>query len=209
MMLITLGVDGPSRLNCDGMVLLSVPSDNIFWHVSMSECRQVGHEECDLNHLSTHWTWKPWLHFGSIFTFSSEMNSLKQIVHSLPSPGSFNPSQYLTIGKVFNTFFLIPVFANLASVCSWLVMESVRSQLEHRSTHLMIEFSAKEQRRAHKSTERTMITFASKLLLTVYGLVEGETAAPCCTPVLTILVVFWFMGTLTRSFLELKWTILD
>jgi len=43
------------------------------------------------------------------------------------------------------------------------------TKLEHLKAHLIIELSPSEQTSAHKRTDRTITTFASKLLSPTYG----------------------------------------
>ncbi|KAH0914140.1 hypothetical protein HID58_028586 [Brassica napus] len=61
----------------------------IFWQVSTRQCLHVGHDECELSHLSIHRTWNPWWHVGSSFTRSSDTNSERHMTHSVSRPGRF------------------------------------------------------------------------------------------------------------------------
>ena len=51
----------------------------------------------------------------------------------------------------------------------WLLSASDGAKLEHIKAHLIIELSPSEQRNAHKRTDRTITTFASKFLSSTYG----------------------------------------
>ncbi|KAK8631688.1 hypothetical protein V6N13_028470 [Hibiscus sabdariffa] len=53
-------------VSCTGRVSneLAWPHPIIFWHVSTRQCLHLGQDEWELNHLSMHRTWNPWLHFG-------------------------------------------------------------------------------------------------------------------------------------------------
>lgn len=85
------------------------------------------------------------------------------------------------VGNVLRAFFFIPVLANRAEEVS---SDSEETKLEHLNAHLMIEFKPREQIKAHKRTERTITTFASKLLFggsdrlwLVFPVVGGVAAA--------------------------------
>jgi hypothetical protein len=133
----------------------------IFLQVSIRQCLHVGQDEWELSHLSMHLTWNPWLHLGRSRTCSPGVNSERQITHCVSRPGRFKSVEYFTIGKVFNAFRFTPVFA------AWVegfAADSEATKLEHLNAHLMMEFSPSEQISAHNRTDRTITTFASKLL---------------------------------------------
>ncbi|KAI3669196.1 hypothetical protein L6452_40423 [Arctium lappa] len=59
------------------------------------------------------------------------------------------------------------VLAILAGVLFKQELDSELTILEHLNTHLIIEFNTNEQMIEHRSTDRTITTFESKLLLSV------------------------------------------
>lgn len=61
---------------------------------------------------------------------------------------------------------MTPVLASRAADGP-LWLESAATKLEHLRAHLMIEFSPSEQIKAHKRTDSTITTFASKVLLSL------------------------------------------
>lgn len=71
------------------------------------------------------------------------------------------------VGKVLRAFFLIPVLAKRELAVMEVEEEEEEEEkiLEHLRAHLMIEFNPREQIKAHNSTESTITTFESKLLL--------------------------------------------
>ena len=60
----------------------------------------------------------------------------------------------------------MPLLGNMAA--ELLAPDLEATKLEHLTTHLMMEFNPSEQIRAQSKTERTITTFASKVLLPVY-----------------------------------------
>ncbi|KAF5751811.1 hypothetical protein HS088_TW02G00829 [Tripterygium wilfordii] len=62
---------------------------SIFWDVLSRFCLHIGHEECELSHLSMHCTWNLWLHCGKRRTGSPAANSDRHITHSVSDPGNF------------------------------------------------------------------------------------------------------------------------
>ena len=90
-------------------------------------------------------TWKPWLHFGRMRNFSPFVKSERHITHSVSKPGlGFDDDD-----------------------------ESLITKSEHLKAHLMIAFNPKEQISAHRRTERTMTTLASKELFPRYKSLVG------------------------------------
>nr|GMD54935.1 hypothetical protein CR513_04113 [Ipomoea batatas] len=72
-------------------------------------------------------------------------------------------------GNVLSAFFLIPVFATLAGEPPELDRSGAgdlpAAMLEHRNAHFMMEFTPREQIKAHSNTDRTITTFASNVVL--------------------------------------------
>nr|GMD49399.1 protein IQ-DOMAIN 1 isoform X2 [Ipomoea batatas] len=72
-------------------------------------------------------------------------------------------------GNVLSAFFLIPVFATLAADPPELDRSGAgdlpAAMLEHRNAHFMMEFTPREQIKAHSNTDRTITTFASNVVL--------------------------------------------
>ncbi|KAI6699790.1 hypothetical protein NL676_014114 [Syzygium grande] len=59
--------------------------------IAKENCLQVGHEDCELSHLSMHWTQHPWWHFGRIWIRSLVANSERQIMHSTTNQATSIP----------------------------------------------------------------------------------------------------------------------
>ncbi|KAH0711750.1 hypothetical protein KY289_007709 [Solanum tuberosum] len=158
----------------------------------MRQCLQVGQEECELSHLSIHRTWNPWLHLGKTLTFSPATNSDKQMTHSESSPGCFNSVVYVIIGNILRAFFLIPLFASFIVAERFVDIEDESdsdTKLVHLSAHLMIEFKPSEQIKAHNSTDSTITTCASNVLV----------VSPCDRSVGAKVVSWWYCGVAGRS----------
>lgn len=80
------------------------------------QCLQVGQEEWEMNHLSTHSMWKLCLQLGKTLTLSPFMKSVKQIGHSMPWISGLS-LLYTMNGSDFMDFFFNPLFAKLAAIC--------------------------------------------------------------------------------------------
>lgn len=125
---------------------------------SSKEWRQVGHDECDMSHVSMHLTWKPWLHLGRTRTFSPSMNSPRQMGQSVA--GMLASAPYTTTGIWRRVRFFRPVAARrAASSCGF----SKANRLPHRSAHRMIEFSPSAQMSAQSRAARMITMLVSKL----------------------------------------------
>lgn len=135
---------------------LREPSAGVWW--SRTDCLHVGQEERDSNHVSMHFTWKPWLHLGKTLTFSPSTNSPKQIKHSVAF--ILSSELYESTGIRFNSRFLIP-FATFASIESSLGV----SLLVQRKTQRVTEFRPRAQIRANIRAANTITMFVSNLAI--------------------------------------------
>ncbi|KAG5575240.1 hypothetical protein H5410_055374 [Solanum commersonii] len=139
----------------------------------MRQCLQVGQEECELSHLSIHRTWNPWLHLGKTLTLSPATNSDKQMTHSESRPGCFNSVVFVVAER------FVEIEDEFDS----------DTKLVHLSAHLMIEFKPSEQIKAHNSTDSTITTCASNVLV----------VSPCDIFVGAKVVSWWYCGVAGRS----------
>lgn len=123
------------------------------------------------------------MHLGRRRRLSPAAKSERQIAHSASSPGRFRSEEKLTVGKVFSAFFFTPVFA----AADWADLESdpdsdeepeAETKVEQRNAQRMMELSPREQIKAQRRTDRTITTFASKLLSPGYCSDEEEEEWP-------------------------------
>ncbi|KAF8404417.1 hypothetical protein HHK36_009302 [Tetracentron sinense] len=154
---ILIGSSGTTRPGNGG----AASEPTIFLHDSIKQFLQVGHDECDISHLSMHRTWNPWLHLGKILIRLPGQNSERHMTHSVSKPGNSNPAEYVSVGKVLRAFFLIPVLAS--RVAELLEDSEEAARLEHLNAHLMTEFIPNAQIRAQKRTEMIITTCAWEL----------------------------------------------
>lgn len=79
----------------------------------------------------------------------------------------------MRVGNVFKALRLIPVLASLADWCR------LDIKVEHLPAHRIMELRPSEQIKAHRRTERTITTFASKTLVVVVAGGGGDVGGGC------------------------------
>lgn len=145
---------------------------------SSNDCRQVGHEECESSHVSIHFTWKLWWHFGRTRTSSPSPNSPRQIGQSVTGMLT-SAAPYTAMGILWSALFLRPVEASLAAVSSGVSKGNLRPYLRaQRTIELIPNAQTKAQRRAAR-----MIT----ILVSKSARLENE-------PRVRFWVAFWVKG---------------